>query len=298
MPEEWAGTPPTSSRQLEELRRAMTPKSPSTPRAPASKPRARSLRTAASTRASRATSRGRPGASSSPVRTTMIPAPSSAPSAWRARRAERMTMFPPFMSLTPGPWPVSPSRSKRWKGESGSKTVSRCPMSRRRWPLVPSALPVRSATRCPPRPMASGSAAYRTENPSASNSGARMSCTARTPAGLRVPEFTFTVRSSSATSSSNDASTWVTRRRSISDSPGWAAAWEGARAKKAPAAARAVTMGAVMKEAAMMGGAEMDTVIPGDAEEVGARKGNEPLDGPHEGRGRADAGSPEPAWSR
>ena len=42
-----------------------------------------------------------------------------------------MITSPPFMSITPGPRAVeSSSRSNLWNGLLGSKTVSRCPMSR------------------------------------------------------------------------------------------------------------------------------------------------------------------------
>jgi hypothetical protein len=49
----------------------------------------------------------------------------SAPAACMARSAATMTTSPPFMSLEPGPSAMSPRRTKRWNGLSGSNTVSR-----------------------------------------------------------------------------------------------------------------------------------------------------------------------------
>ena len=123
-------------------------------------------------------------------------------------RLDGMITSPPFMSMTPGPraW-VASTVSNLWNGFSGSKTVSRCPMSRSCGP-VPGArrsgAPRAGTTRRPP----SGwrSPARRTPRST--------SPTARTPARFMVPLLMFTSRSSSARPSALCASTCRTRARS------------------------------------------------------------------------------------
>jgi hypothetical protein len=74
----------------------------------------------------------------------------SVPAACIARSAATITTMPPLSSPTPGPSAVSPLRTKRWNGESGSNTVSRWPISSMR---LPRPLPLCVATMCPARPV-------------------------------------------------------------------------------------------------------------------------------------------------
>ena len=76
-----------------------------------SKPSATSLRLPASIRSRRSISSGSPVCSSSPVNATMTFMSCSAPTAFNACRAIRMTRLPPFMSATPGPFAIESLRS-------------------------------------------------------------------------------------------------------------------------------------------------------------------------------------------
>ena len=122
--DECAGVPFTVSVQPVKPRRAATAVrgSPS----PSSNPSAICERAPASTSTRRAASIGAPGASSSPLSTTVMLMRSSCPAAFSALSAYSMITSPPFMSVEPGPLAVlSDSRDQRCSGLSGSNTVSR-----------------------------------------------------------------------------------------------------------------------------------------------------------------------------
>ena len=221
--DEWAGVPVTRSVQEDEPRRPITAFRgfPS----PSSKPMAISAVRAAATSVRRAGSSGSPGFSSSPPRKTVMARRSRRPAEERARSACTRITSPPFMSITPGPRACMPSRrSNRWNGLSGSKTVSRCPMRRRRGPG-----PARSPIRCPARRNGPPSS-HRVAKPRASSSRRKIAPTSRTPARFSVPLLMFTTRSRSSSASPLWASTYSTMARSSSPGRSGAAAPDPAAA--------------------------------------------------------------------
>ncbi len=173
-----------------------------------SKSSATSARLPAAIRSARAMSIGSPASSSSPVRTISISALANVPAACIARRAASITTIPPLLSFAPGPTALLPSRVNFWKGELGSNTVSRWPISSIFLPLNPEPVegPLRVAMICPERP-AAAIGTQRTSKPNVSSS-ARIICpTFSTPSMLSDPLFWFTSRSSKATDRSCSAST-------------------------------------------------------------------------------------------
>jgi hypothetical protein len=118
----------------------------------------------------------------------------SVPAACIARSAATMTTIPPLSSPAPGPVAFSPSRTKCWKGESGSKTVSRWPI---RSIFLPLPSPLWVATIWPARPV-SVIGIHWTVKPSGSSSARIIRPTASTPARLSEPLFCSTRRSSKA----------------------------------------------------------------------------------------------------
>ena len=190
---------------------------------------AMSLALAASISSARDTDRGRPPRSSSPVRTMVISASFRVPAACIARRAATMMTSPPFISLTPGPSARSPRRTYFWNGLSGSKTVSRWPMSSIRLPLPD---PLWTATRWPAR-STSCIGTQRTSKSSAFNSACIRRPTSSTPGLLSVPLLMLTSVSNSWRDRASSAAAARTSCCSCADRP---AASAGPPAKTTSAA--------------------------------------------------------------